>query len=152
MSLILTAEAKRETEPGLSDDRQVKNVDFLIVSNMAGQLTGDGVNEKTFWVFDFSQHSDFPIFDPDGQLRAAILTLDLEPKSTAVNTDTVRIHGLDGIHQFAGLRLGEVSTVKIDLIGEYKSHEILQAMCGLWLPMQYEEDAIIRRAHLLLEQ
>ena len=151
MSVILTAEAIGNLEPVPDQTRLVKNKEFLIVGNKDNLTTGDGVNEMTYWVFDFRKHEDYRAFDPEALLESAVLTLDLEPRSSAVSTDSVRIQGLDGINVFANLPIGKVSNVEVDLLEYYDPQDILDAVWGLWLPMLYEEDCIVSRAELLLE-
>src|SRR4030095_2392666 len=80
-----------------NNSQSVTNGDFLITQNMPGPIVGDGLDEKTGWVFDFTTDPGFSTFLTTTPLLAARLILALTPKRSDHSSDVVLIEGLPSI-------------------------------------------------------
>ncbi len=125
----------------------VINGDFEITRTGANKTVGNGRDEETAWVFDFTS-----LPTPE-TLDWALLTLTLTPKS-GIHTDFVKIEGLPPINTsvIRTLRVGDTLTVQLELLHFYSSSDILEALTEAngRLPMLFRDDAIVSSASLTL--
>lgn len=147
----------------------VANGDFTIEPNPGCTgpatncgFTGDGINDQTTWAFDFRSDPDFASFLGSGALTSASLTLTLTVREAQINTDVLRIRGLDNITaQIQDLMVGETATITFDLLDFYTSNQILENLDSTLvadvlpkssgeLLMLYQDDAIVSSATLSL--
>jgi hypothetical protein len=145
------------------------NGDFLIEPNpgCTGPATncgstGDGINDQTTWTFDFTSDPDFASFLASGSLTSASLSLTLTVREAQINTDVLRIRGLDNITaQIQQLVVGQTATITFDLLDFYTSNAILEnldaTLVGGTVPksagellMLYQDDAVVSNAELSL--
>jgi hypothetical protein len=165
MRITITASASGSlTPPTAPPADTVANGDFLIGSNPAGGITGDGQDEETNWTFKFAGDSNFPFFSPSRPLTSALLTLTLTPKDGLITTDGVLIEGLGIIGgstlnapEIQGLPVSVTNTIHIELLNRlpaYSSAAILGVFSagGGQIPMRYADDAILSSAKLELTQ
>ena len=151
-------------------DREVPrlpNGDFIITPFSNNPILGDGRNENTDWVLDFSGDSNLGLFPKNGTLTSAILTLSVRPGHNQVSTDDLFISSLPeiplvGIPGFPrNFPVGETNTLTINLLNYYTSDQILGAFNGSGstgvvnygpnqIAFRYYDDAIISRANLTL--
>lgn len=136
----------------------VQNGDFTITGGGPGApIVGDGIDEYTTWVFDFTADPGFGAFSASAMpLTSALLKLTLTPRSGLITTDFIRIEGLsnitDPIQSLSVLPLGVTTTVEIELLDHYSSADILNIFSpGGILPMYYHDDAILSYAELILQ-
>lgn len=159
----ITASVAGSTSPSINPSGDVVNGDFLIKWDGA-HPTGDGIDEATYWTFDFTLDPNFSTFSTSVPLQSAQLTLTLTPKRWDVNTDTVRIGTgtphLPNINTsiIQSLPVNTDSTVYVELLDFYTSDEILNALNGAYppyasgnVPMAYFDDAIVSYAQLDLQ-
>ena len=92
---IITATASgSQTPPRATRPETVINGDFEISSNNNSATTvGDGLDERTFWTFDFTQNPEVLAFRGAESITEAKLTLELKATG-GVNTDTTGIEEL----------------------------------------------------------
>lgn len=149
-----------DTPPQAPGNQPVQNGDFLVNRNIAAPTTGDGIDEHTTWLFDFTPDPDYPI---PGPLLSAKLTLTLRPGNDGIITDFVGIMTDSSFSAYLGsgpvntpliqnLPLGVKSTVVLELLNYYNSADILAALAGNGgrLPMLYHDDVILSFAKLEL--
>ncbi len=140
MPITIIATAIGSLNPPLDDySNFVKNGDFAILAT-AESVVGDGHNEWTIWKFDFTEDPNFKSFSASaGKLTSAQLTLVLEPKNEAVETDSVGICGSKALIQritspFQSLEVGQVKVLKLELLklpDLYDTDVILEAFNGV---------------------
>ena len=165
MNIKITATASGSLTPPIAPPTDtVTNGDFLIGSNPAAGITGDGQDEETSWTFKFAGDPKFPLFSPSRQLTSALLTLTLTPKDDLITTDGVLIEGLGTIGgsipnapEIQGLPVGVTNTIHMQLLDRlpgYSSAAILGVFSagGGQIPMRYADDSIISSAKLELIQ
>ncbi len=143
------------TPPTALSPASVINGDFTITEDAdqpPGSVVGDGKNESTFWLFDFTKDSGYATFDTSTPLASALLTLTLTPEDALVSTDSVHLGGLPGIATPAiqDLPVGVTSTITIQLLDYYSSAQILGRLVDNagTPPGYYEDDAIVSYARL----
>jgi hypothetical protein len=149
-----------ETPPIVPPDQSEQNGDFRIWANFPGApATGDGIDEKTSWTFDFTSDPDYPI---SGPLLSAKLTLTVRPGNAGITTDFVAVSdptftfiipgGPVNTPLIQSLPVGIKSTVVIELLNYYSSADILAALAsnGGHLPMFHHDDVILSFAELEL--
>ncbi|MGK7929751.1 MAG: hypothetical protein AB4290_31665 [Spirulina sp.] len=151
----------------------VQNGDFLIRHNKSNDPTfrpgiysrdiGNGANEATLWTFDFTDDPELADLSPSQTITSATLTLDLLPKSRGINTDAIKISGLEyyRAEEIQTLEPNQQARIRFDLLDFYTSEEIMGVLAGQtsspdaiasvgMLPMHYSEDALLTYASLLL--
>jgi len=154
--VTITAAANGDQAPPTTmRPETVINGDFEISSNNErAPVVGDGLDERTWWTFDFTQDPEVLAFERAESITTAILTLELSPR-LGVATDTTGIEALGYVvsSEIRNLPLLEVSTVTIDLLDTYTSEEIIGALekeeFGKFR-MYYDDDAIVSFASLEL--
>jgi hypothetical protein len=133
------------------DSGEVVNGDFLISDNNSN-IAGDGAEEDTYWVFDFTTDPGYVSFPLDQPLTSALLTLTLTPKHAGVTTDVVFIEGLEHIKTPLIRRLNSSfenpRIVEVELLEYYSSDEILGELNNGILKLRYRDDAVISFARL----
>jgi hypothetical protein len=171
LALTISASAIGDSNPTpRTTPGNLQNGDFTVVYNPSRITTGDGIDEATNWVFDFSKDNNFDYFSTSATINSALLSLTLTPKSANIVSDTVFIGGytwsLDplsyqpwGLPKISSpliqnLPLNITSTVQVELLDFYTSSEILDAFThtqgfGI-IPMSYEDDSIVSYAQLSL--
>ena len=144
----------------------VTNGDFEIfrIGN-DGSLIGDGIDEHTFWIHDFSADPDLAAFESATELLRATLRLTLTPPVSPVS-DRAAIFGLAEFQatQIDTLQVGVTQTIEIDLLEIYGASLILSQLFGSspsfdpripasgpgQLTVGYANDAIVSFAELTL--
>jgi hypothetical protein len=162
MSTVITAVAHGSPVPHVPSPPPVllPNGDFTIEANEeTTQPIGNGINEKTTWMFDFREHPAFNAFLAGRGLEEARLVVVIVPKEAHVTTDSVKI--IDGDLPTISLPRGEYqlglpTAIQFDLLREcegYDEEGILTAFKegehGL-IKMLYEEDAVVCHAAMAL--
>ncbi|MCP4433608.1 MAG: hypothetical protein GY806_21730 [Gammaproteobacteria bacterium] len=156
MSVTITSLVRGSTIPQTKTfPETVRNIDFEVIGNKEATNTGDGNDERTDWVLNFTTHDSYSSFSTSHKLKFARLTLMLEPKNALIVTDLVEIDGLPQIATPVIQTLpvdGRVHTVTIELLDYYCSANILEILVkhAGKIPMKYRDDAIISYAHLEL--
>ncbi len=156
MSVTITSLVRGETAPPVrTGEKKMMNIDFKIVGDEAATHIGDGSDEYTEWIFDFSLHPVYPSFSILRDLKFARLTLMVEPKNILITTDVVEIVGLHHISTPLIQTLpvdGRIHTVTINLLDYYCSASILEILSthSGKIKMKYQDDAIVSYAHLEL--
>ncbi|MCP4422271.1 MAG: hypothetical protein GY805_37155 [Chloroflexi bacterium] len=156
MSVTITSLVRGSTTPRTKIfPETVRNIDFEIVGNTEAPNTGDGNDERTDWVFNFTTHDSYSSFSTSKELKFARLTLMLEPKNALITTDLVEIDGLPQIATPLIQTLpvdGRIHTFTIELLHYYCSANILEILVKHVgkIPMKYRDDAIVSYAHLEL--
>lgn len=170
----LTRSVQGSASPNeVAGDHRITNGDFTIIENpnAGDHVTGNGRDENTFWIFDFSADtSTIKTFVPDDLLSAKV-TLGLAVKTGALDSDGIRITGQDVI-LIPGLTDFTTVTVEVDLLntptrsgGQYTRADVLNAILQpqsdtSWgvsadttghLLMQYRDDATVFSAEIVLE-
>lgn len=148
-----------QTPPTAQRPETVINGDFEISSNNDTATTvGDGLDERTFWTFDFTQDPEVLAFRGAESISGATLKLELKVIGSA-DTDTTGIEGLTKFvdsSEIKDLPPNEVKTIEINLLDNdnaYTSEEILGALQGGEFGkfrMYYDDDAIVSGASLEL--
>ncbi|MGD1808775.1 PEP-CTERM sorting domain-containing protein [Dapis sp. BLCC M126] len=129
----------------------VTNGDFLITLGGRGSVVGDGADDITSWIFDFT---DSPLDIPSpSNLESALFTLTITPRSGGIISDQFQIIGLDLITSpdIRTTPLGETNTVILELLDFYSSDQILGVFTGDingQIPFEYRDDAIVSFASL----
>jgi hypothetical protein len=142
--------------PNASLEDSMVNGDFVIKRTGGTDSTlGNGWDEATTWVFDFTSDPRWGPFSTSKSLASARLTLTLTPKSSLVIQDIIRIEGLADIStaQIQALPINTTGTVELKLLDFYSSVEILNVLTSDiegQIPMFYADDASISFAELRL--
>lgn len=128
------------------------NGDFKIYSNNINSLVGDGLNEITMWWFYIGHESDWLTLTNLSLWRSVELILTLKPGNDR-SSDIVRIGDLPDIQipDFDSLPIGELSTVRLELLDYYSAKDILSVLMSPLsgqIPVLYEDDAIISLAEI----
>lgn len=142
------------------EDRVMDPMRFYVNGDPEAEPTG--MNEETEWTFDFPNLEESRL-DLEGGLDVARLELCLTPKRQYFQNDSVQIKGLSEIHLVATgllphLELNKTVSCNFDLLQFYNGQAILDFLLehkhegGNYLPMLYQEDAIIHDAYIRLEQ
>jgi hypothetical protein len=160
MDLVITATASGSLVPptGTYPD-PVTNGDFTITGNPGAVAIGEGVDEETRWVFDFTADPAYAFFSSALGLTSAVLQLTLTPRDTLITTDLVRIDA-PGFSAITGpiqvLPVNVTSTIQIDLLAQpsYEASAIAAALTSGSgkIPMVYGDDSIVSAAKLELTQ
>lgn len=83
-SITATASAASALPATVPVTQNLVNGDFLILANLvtdpAGHVTGDGVDEHTRWSFDFNGQPGLAQFLADGQIVSATMSITLHSK------------------------------------------------------------------------
>jgi len=129
-----------------------------------GYLTGDGINENTDWIFDFTQDSNYGIFDAAVPLTSAYLSLELYPIGDSdFLTDAFAIEYMEPFVIVPGdlvFTYGQLTEIHRELLGipvsdsnrSYDSEDFLnylQSRNGM-LAGYFWDDAIIKHVSLTL--
>ncbi|GEM_PF-6586422 len=144
-----------QTPPTATRPEKVINNNFEISgNNERAPIVGDGLDERTWWTFDFTHNPDISAFKRAESITSATLTIELNPR-LGVNSDTVGIEGLRYVisPKIKNLPLDKVSKITINLLDTYSSEEILGALQkGEFgnFRMYYDDDAIVSFASLKL--
>lgn len=162
MPTVITAVAHGSPAPDVPSPPPVSlpNGDFTIEANeQTTQPIGNGINEKTTWMFDFREAPAFNAFLAGEGLEEARLVVVIVPKEAHVTTDSVKINvaGLPSISlPKMDYQLGLPTAIQFDLLRECQGYDekgILTAFeqgeHGL-IDMLYEEDAIVCHAAMAL--
>ena len=157
----ITAVASGSENPNRITGTSLQNGDFTITANNGNPATtrlGDGVDETTRWNFDFSGNTNLNSFLSDGNLKSALLSLTLSPRSGLITTDSTGIAGVGSVRipSIPGIpSRGDIGTVTFDLLDYgFDASGILNALTSgtansiAWV---YQDDAIISNAQLTLE-
>ena len=145
-----------QTPPKATRPETVINGDFEISdNNELAPVVGDGLDERTFWSFDFTQDPQVLAFQQAESLTEATLTLELRVIGGA-DTDVIAIEGLPKYVDspvIKDLTSNEAKQITINLLDTYTSEEILGALqegeFGKF-GMYYDDDAIVSQASLEL--
>jgi hypothetical protein len=162
VSTVITAVAHGSSAPHVPSPPPVSlsNGSFTIEANEeTTQPIGNGINEKTTWMFDFREAPAFNAFLAGKGLKEARLVVVIVPKEAHVATDSVKINAADlppiSLPKME-YRLGLPTAIQFDLLKEcqgYDAEGILTAFeegeRGL-IGMLYEEDAIVCHAAMAL--
>ncbi|MEO0967449.1 MAG: PEP-CTERM sorting domain-containing protein [Cyanobacteria bacterium J06639_18] len=156
----ITAVASGSESPDRVRGTSLQNGDFTLTANNGTSTTnlGDGVDETTRWNFDFSGNTNLNSFLSDGNLKSALLSLTLSPRSGLITTDSTGIPGVGSVRipSIPGIpSRGDIGTVTFDLLDYgFDASGILNALTSgtansiAWV---YQDDAIISNAQLTLE-
>lgn len=156
----ITAVASGSENPNKITGTSLQNGDFTLTANNGTSTTylGDGVDETTKWDFDFSNNTNLNSFLSDGNLKSALLSLTLSPRSGLITTDSTGIPGMGSVKipNIPGIpSVGKIGTVTFDLLDYgFDANNILTALTSgtansiSWV---YQDDAIISNAQLTLE-
>lgn len=132
-AISLVGVARGEDSPGRATTPEVvANGDFSIFRiGDDGSTVGDGVDEHTFWLHDFTGDPALSFFAPGTALLSATLDLTLTPAASPV-ADRAAIFGLREFRSplFDAIPIGETRTVRIDLRSIYSDAQILAALHG----------------------
>jgi len=124
----------------------------MITGNHIATLVGNGIDEYTTWVFDFTSDTDYGAFSATDTLTSAWLTLTLTPKTGLITTDSMRINGLPVITDIIqSLAVGVTTTIEFELLTYYTSDQIMGEFASSVLGeigMFYQDDAILSFASL----
>lgn len=132
---------------------QIQNNDFTIERSGFNSTLGNGIDEFTFWKFDFSDQS----FGSIASVTSANIQLTLTPNHPLITTDAWGITGLKPIAAskvgIPSLPLGSTSDISIDLLDFYSSQQLRSVLNknNQTLPMFYQDDAIVSRADAVVE-
>ncbi len=129
--------------------------DFTIIDhNTMSGIIGNGIDDRTSWMFDFRNDPDYPqAATLTGELTSALLTLELTPKNNLISTDYFRLDGLDlKFDLFTNLPLDVPCIFQLELIGIYTSAEIMSVYNNNFgmITAEYADDAYISYASLNL--
>jgi hypothetical protein len=155
LATSITATASGVSNPSIAIYPNIAtNGDFTIEGNDLAPKAGDGWNDRTTWVFDFTTDSDYSSFSTLDNLISAFLTLTLTPIDIYINTDTVGIESLPNINtpEIQSLPVGFTSTINIELLDFYSADDILGVYTANLgnIPMLYADDATVSFAQLEL--
>ncbi len=150
------------------------NGDFTVI-NQGGSKLGDGSNERTIGIFDFTSDPDWGLFPSNGILTAATLTLTLTSKNSGFQSDGFHIDSafdangevttgaLPEIFLFKASKLGPGLpfptlpvtdyTVSMELLDFYRGGDLFTHLYSGTvgeLNLRYGDDAIVSFAHLEL--
>ncbi len=134
----------------------VTNGDFLITQAAGTGTIGDGLDERTTWVLDFTTDPNFLPLPSSAAFNSATLLLTLEPKGGDISTDIIKIEGLSNITMSSigqAFPVSVTTTLQIELLDFYTSSDILNVLNAApdgQLPLLYADDAIISYAELVL--
>ena len=159
LAISIKATATGSPNPTPIVGGNLQNGDFLILQNqfVPSLPTGDGVDETTNWLFDFSSDSNLALFPVSSMLDSAILTLTISPPGyDAFHTDVTGVLGgkfvfIPNIPDIP--TLGSTGTVSIDLLDfGFTSEDIMNSFDSVTntIPWFYEDDAVISSAELEL--
>lgn len=137
----------------------LQNGDFQIRWN--GRLDnpiGDGADETTNWVFDFSNDSNLEAFPFSQPLSSALLTLTLMPKNAGVITDSIGIFTNQPRIRIPELTdipaVGTTDTISIELLDfeAFTSEQFTNLLTpeNYTIPWFYAEDSLVSFAELEL--
>jgi hypothetical protein len=125
--------------------------------------TGDGNDEYTIWLFDFSNDSNLAAFLVSDSLAEASLTLRLSPQNALVTDDVTGIPEVYNSTNFDIPSVGSTGTITIDLLDfGLSSEQLLDTLNGSdsnnlgipnsahLIPWFYGEDSIVSFAELKL--
>ena len=136
--------------------------DFLIKRTGGHGTLGNGIDENTYWTFDFS-----PVATSIDILESAILDLTIRNSNNLITTDGLGIDGLGGrrledLKTVSGdpllsqLPLGKATAVQLDLLDfphpnftADKIADFFNSNNGV-IPMLYGDDSVISSAKLTL--
>ncbi|MGD1804339.1 hypothetical protein ACP6PL_02700 [Dapis sp. BLCC M126] len=117
--------------------------------------TGDRLDERTEWLFDFSSDSNLALFPTYSPLDSAILTLTLSPVNS-LTTDTTGVPGLKSIliRDLPDIpAVGTTGKVSINLLDfGFTSTDIINSLDPVTntISWSYQDDAVISFAELEL--
>lgn len=157
VSLIASATGSSIPQPVNADEYgALQNGAFLITPASTDPLVGDGIEDRTFWPFDFRAAPDIAVFPTSARLAAAQLTLQLVPtENNGEPQDMVYIETFLPIPVPIPQEraLSRSVFVQIDLLSFYQSDAILRELMYPpqgQLTMIYEANEIVASAHLHL--
>lgn len=160
LAISIKATATGSPNPTPVAEGNLQNGDFLILRpthpNFINEPVGDGRNESTSWLFDFSSDSNLALFPTSRPLDSALLTLTLSPGEYYVITDTTGYTGgtLIDISSIPGIpAVGTTGTVSIDLLDfGFTSADIINSFDFVTntIPWYYQDDSVISSAELEL--
>lgn len=147
--------------PGTADfPSTVANGGFTI-SASAPSVVGDGIDDETNWVIDFTGHPNFGTFNTAVPLTVATLNMMLRPVNTGtggpqgITDDRVGIPPASlyiSTPAINDLPVGVLSPVSINLLSFFTSAQILDVLTnnGGTMPMVYGDDAVVSYAEVTL--
>lgn len=169
------------TDQTIFSDRDIlllEDGDFSVRQNVPGSepwAFGDGIDEFTTWLFDFTQDTNFPHFSPSKELKSALLTIERNPMVNSAVDDDFFIQGLSLINVPSKTTFtpGNPEIFTVELLDFYNSEEILSAfitedlsdtplskLCNQFscasgseygqIAMQYRDDSVLSYAKLEL--
>lgn len=103
------------------------NGDFTILRfGDNGSVIGDGIDEHSFWIYDFGANSNFASLDLTMPLTSALLTLTLTPGASPIGDRA----GVLFLPEFASplfdsIPIGVTTTIQIELLNIYSSQALL---------------------------
>lgn len=156
------------TVPGA---QSLQNGDFFIAPNPSPYATtGDGVDEFTYWSFNFTTDPGYSNFIAGGTVSSAVLTLTLTSAffingaapitdRVIISSDTQFLNGSQwNVPSFMNGTFGvpQTGTVSVDLVanGNYTGDSVfawLTSNNGMF-PINYGDDALVTAATLQLNQ
>lgn len=141
------------TPPQAPGNQSVQNGDFFIQANPAAPITGDMVDETTFWWFSFSNDRNFTAFrNSTLPVRAATLRLTLtQPYASGPLTDLVRPVALFPIIPMPHfLGQNETGSIDFNLLDYYTPAQIKTLLTDQSGRVQfvYADDAVVSFARL----
>jgi len=131
------------------------------ISASGPSVVGDGIDDQTDWVVNFTGHPNFGSFNTGVPLTMASLSMMIRPVSTGtagpqgITDDRVGIPPANlfiSTPAITGLPIGVLSPVNIDLLSFFTSAEILGVFVSNagTIPMVYGDDAIVSYAEVTL--
>lgn len=149
-----------DTPPTNPFPNTVANGGFTI-SATAPSLVGDGIDDQTDWVIDFTGHPNFGSFNTAVPLTVATLNMTLRPVNTGtggpqgITDDRVGIPPASlyiSTPAINGLPVGVLSPISIDLLSFFTSAQILDVLTNNagTIPMVYGDDAVVSYAEVTL--
>jgi len=132
------------------------NGDFTIIDHdeTSTSLLGDGINDRTNWMFDFRTDSYYLEFLSVEKLSSACLILELTPMDWLIINDAIEINGLAPYFapEIAELDVGVTSIIQIELLDFYSSSDLINVFNDNFgmVTAQYADDSIVSFASLNL--
>lgn len=167
-ALTLTATSQcSATPPAALYPTRVINGDCQIKQVIPTQnpIVGNGIDEATFWDFDFTQDPNYSLFSAFAQagnvLTSAVLSLEIIPKTSLVATDLLGIVDVQSnlLSEYTSLpgTLNQPFTFTQDLLSlplnPYQPQSILASLFSGQngkIPFRYDDDAIVVSSTLSL--
>lgn len=151
-----------ENPPPINTPGVLHNGDFCVEANRRnrkGDMTGDGVEEHTWWTFDFRKQAQWQKIAIINKLTTANLVLKLRPGGGFQNDELYWLWGnrvsssMPIKNQFSSCIQGQFQTVAINLLSYWTPEEIVHLLMTNpvgTMSFEYADDALISHAEITL--